>query len=307
MSHARRQTRWLVTGAAGQLGHHVATQLHESGARVVALTSTDLDVTVGAAVDAAIAAYRPDVVINAAAYTAVDAAETNEPLADAVNHIGPRLLTDAVRRSGGRLVHVSTDYVFDGTASRPYELDDPVGPQGAYGRTKLAGERAALALLPDRVHVVRTAWVYGGPGPNFVDTMLRLERERETLDVVADQIGSPTWVADLAAALIELGESTIPGGLLHYVNAGQASWCDLAREVFRLIGADPGRIHAIASAAYPRQARRPAWSVLSTRAWVAAGLRAPRNWQHALEAALRSAPNRVLFRGRCALNSAATI
>jgi len=210
--------------AVWTLGHHVSDQLRASGADVVAVTATGLDITDRAAVDETIAAYRPDVVLNAAAYTAVDAAETDEQPADAVNQHGPRLLAEAVRRCGGRLLHVSTDYVFDGTASRPYEIDDPVGPQGAYGQTKLAGERAVLGVLPDRAHVVRTAWVYGGPGPDFVDTMLRLERERETLDVVADQIGSPTWVADLAAALIELGASAVPADVLHYVNGGQASW-----------------------------------------------------------------------------------
>ena len=290
----RSDLRWLVTGAAGQFGHHVSDQLRASGADVVAVTATGLDITDRAAVDETIAAYRPDVVLNAAAYTAVDAAETDEQPADAVNQHGPRLLAEAVRRCGGRLLHVSTDYVFDGTASRPYEIDDPVGPQGAYGQTKLAGERAVLGVLPDRAHVVRTAWVCGGPGPDFVDTMLCLERERETLDVVADQIGSPTWIADLAAVLIELGASAVPAGALHYVNGGQASWFDLARGVFRLVGAEPSRIRPVDTAAFPRPARRPAWSALSTRAWVAAGLRAPRRWQDALAAALEGAPSRAM-------------
>jgi dTDP-4-dehydrorhamnose reductase len=153
----RSDLRWLVTGAAGQLGHHVSDQLRASGADVVAVTVMGLDITDRAAVDETIAVYRPEVVLNAAAYTAVDAAETDEQSADAVNQHGPRLLAAAVRRCGGRL-HVSTDYVFDGTASRPNEIDDPVGPQGAYGQTKLAGERAVLGMLPDRAHVVRTAW-----------------------------------------------------------------------------------------------------------------------------------------------------
>lgn len=294
MTPGPRDRRWLITGAAGQLGRHVTTQLRASGAEVVALTSSDLDITDRAAVDHAIAACRPHVVLNAAAYTAVDAAEEHERRADEVNHIGPRLLAEAVRRCGGRLVHVSTDYVFDGAGSLAYEIDDPVGPQGAYGRTKLAGERAVLSVLHDRAHVVRTAWLYGGPGPNFVGTMLRLERERETLDVVADQVGSPTWVADLARALIELGGSTVPGGVLHYANAGQASWFALAREVFRLVGADPRRVRPVDTAAFPRPARRPAWSVLSTRSWVAAGLHPPRRWQHALAAALAGVPSRAL-------------
>jgi dTDP-4-dehydrorhamnose reductase len=278
-------TRWVVTGAGGQLGHHLVDLL--AGADVFAPTRAELDITDAEAVRAALAEYRPDVVVNAAAYTAVDAAETDEDTADRVNHLGPRNLAEALAAAGsGRLVHVSTDYVFAGDASAPYEVDAPVGPTGAYGRTKLAGERAVLEALPERAHVVRTAWVYGGPGPNFVHTMLRLERERETVDVVADQIGSPTYVRDLAGALLELGRSAVPGGTLHYVNAGRASWFELAREVFRLAGADPERVRPTDTASFPRPARRPAWSVLSTAAWTRAGLTPPRPWADALAAAL---------------------
>jgi dTDP-4-dehydrorhamnose reductase len=278
-------TRWLVTGARGQVGTHLLRTL-DGGAddEVVGLASSDLDITDPAAVDDAIAQHRPDVVVNAAAYTAVDQAEQDEAAADRVNHRGPRLLAEALVRSGGRLIHVSTDYVFDGGASEPYEPGDPVNPKGAYGRTKLAGEQAVRAVLPDRSHVVRTAWVYGGPSGNFVDTMLRLERERETVDVVEDQIGSPTWAGDLATALVELGRAGAPAGVLHYANAGQASWFELARAVFRLAGADPERVRPTDSTAFARPAPRPAWSVLSTRAWVAAGLAAPRPWDEALAA-----------------------
>lgn len=276
--------RWLVTGSYGQLGTHALPLLE--GDHVVAVDVDTLDITDAGAVDAAIAEHRPDVVLNAAAYTAVDAAEENEPLAAAVNETGPRNLAESLARHGGRLLHVSTDYVFDGTASHAYEPDDPVDPQSAYGRTKLAGELAVRQALPDRSHVVRTAWIYGGPGPNFVDTMLRLERERDTVDVVNDQIGCPTWVGDLAAGLVELGRSDVPAGTLHFVNTGQASWFDLAREVFRLAGADPQRVRPTDSSTYVRPAKRPAWSVLSTAAWVAAGLTPPRAWQDALAACL---------------------
>jgi dTDP-4-dehydrorhamnose reductase len=275
--------RWLVTGGGGQLGTHAAALL---GNRAVVLSRPDLDITDPGAVERVIAEHRPDVVLNAAAYTAVDAAETDEPGAALVNETGPRLLAEALARHGGRLIHVSTDYVFAGDATRPYEPDDPTGPRTAYGRTKLAGERAVRAALPDRSHVVRTAWVYGGPSANFVDTMLRLERERDTVDVVADQTGSPTWVRDVAAALIELGDAAPPAGVLHYANGGQASWFELARAVFRLAGADPDRVHPTTSAAFVRPAPRPAWSVLSARSWTAAGLSAPRPWPEALAAAL---------------------
>ena len=282
------QMRWLVTGAGGQLGTHVVSQLRAAGADVVGVTRSELDITSAQDVADAVAGHRPDVVVNAAAYTAVDAAEDDEDSATRVNGIGPGVVAEALATLGGRLVHVSTDYVFDGSGERPYDIDDPVAPRTAYGRSKLAGELAVRSALGDRAHVVRTAWVYGGPGPNFVDTMLRLQTERETLDVVDDQIGSPTWVGDLAAALIELGGSTAPAGTLHYVNAGQASWFDLARETFRCSDADPERVHPTDSASFVRPAPRPAWSVLSTRAWVDAGLRPPRPWTEALAAALKA-------------------
>jgi dTDP-4-dehydrorhamnose reductase len=276
-------TTWLVTGAGGQLGTHLLELL--DGAAVVAVTRGDLDITDEAAVDALIGDTRPDVVLNAAAYTAVDAAEEQVEDAFAGNERGPRLLAEALGRHGGRLVHVSTDYVFAGDAARPYEPDDPTGPRTVYGRSKLAGEQAVRAALPDS-HVVRTAWVYGGPSANFVDTMIKLEQSRETLDVVSDQIGSPTWVRDLAAALIALGSAGVPGGVLHYVNAGQASWFELAREVFRLVGADPARVRPVSSEQFPRPAPRPAWSVLGTTSWTNLDLPAPREWQAALTAAL---------------------
>jgi dTDP-4-dehydrorhamnose reductase len=275
-------SRWLITGAGGQLATHALEQLTEAGDEVVALDEHQLDITDADSVAATVAEHRPDVVLNAAAYTAVDAAEQHEDLAARVNELGPRLLAEALAGQGGRLLHVSTDYVFPGDATAPYEIDDPVDPQNAYGRTKLAGERAVRAALPDRSHVVRSAWVYGGPGANFVDTMLRLERERDTVDVVNDQIGNPTYVGDLATGLIALGRTDVRAGTLHFVNSGQASWFDLAREVFRQAGADPDRVRPTDSAAYARAATRPAWSVLSTRSWVAAGLARPRPWQDAL-------------------------
>jgi dTDP-4-dehydrorhamnose reductase len=279
---------WLVTGGGGQLGSHAGELL---GDAAVVLSRAELDVADADAIERAIAQHRPEVVLNAAAYTAVDAAEDDEPRAALINETGPRLLAEALARHGGRLIHVSTDYVFAGDATAPYEPDDPTDPRTAYGRTKLAGERAVRATLPDRSHVVRTAWVYGGPSPNFVDTMRRLERERDTVDVVGDQVGSPTWVRDLAAAVVELGNAANaderPGGVLHYANTGQASWFELARETFRLAGADPDRVRPTTGAAFVRRAPRPAWSVLSTRSWTAAGLRAPRPWRDALAAALR--------------------
>ena len=277
--------RWLVTGAGGQLGSHLVELLADRD--VVGLTRGELDIRSPDAVEATITALRPDVVVNAAAYTAVDAAESDEHEAYAVNELGPRLLAGALARHGGRLVHVSTDYVFDGTSHRPYEPDDPPGPGTVYGRSKLAGERAARAALPS-CHVVRTAWMYGGPGANFVDTIVRLEQSRASIDVVADQFGSPTWVRDLAGALVALASSSAAPGIVHYVNAGTASWHELACEVFRLVGADPNRVRPVDSARFPRPAPRPSWSVLSTRSWTERHLPEPRDWRAALAEHLSS-------------------
>jgi dTDP-4-dehydrorhamnose reductase len=270
---SQSESPWLVTGAGGQLGTHLVELL---GPAAVGLSRADLDITSADAVDAAVRHAGPSVVVNAAAYTAVDAAESDEAAAYAVNATAVGHLAAAAAAHGARLVHVSTDYVFDGDASRPYEPSDRTAPRTAYGRTKLAGEALALAR---GAHVVRTAWVYGGPSANFVDTMLRLAAERATLDVVCDQVGSPTYVRDLAAALIELGRAPQPPSLLHYANAGTASWFDLAREALRAAGLDPQRVQPVSSAQFVRPAPRPAWSVLSTAAWTAAGLSAPREWR----------------------------
>lgn len=272
--------RWLVTGAAGQLGFRLMNAL--AGQDAVGVTHADLDITSAEAVDEVIASHRPDVVLNAAGYTAVDAAETDEAGALAVNRDGPANLARALARQRGSLVQISTDYVFAGDADRPYDVDDPTGPRTAYGRSKLAGELMVRELLPDRSTIVRSAWMYGGPGANFVDNIVRCERERDTLKVVADQAGSPTYVSDLANALVALGHRGRSYELLHYVNAGCASWFELARETFRLLDADPDRVRPTTTDRFPRPASRPAWSVLSTRSWVEAGLPAPREWRLAL-------------------------
>jgi dTDP-4-dehydrorhamnose reductase len=204
----------LVTGAGGQLGSDLLRVLSGvDGVRAVGVTRRDLDLTDSAAVGAALAGVRPDLVLNAAAYTAVDAAESDEDTAALVNATAPRLLARACARSGAGLVHVSTDYVFAGDASTPYEVDSPTGPKSAYGRTKLAGEQAVRAELPAASWVVRTAWLYGETGRNFVKTIVRLQQSHETLDVVDDQRGTPTWSRDLARGLVELARAVGgPGG-----------------------------------------------------------------------------------------------
>ncbi|MCW2571312.1 MAG: dTDP-4-dehydrorhamnose reductase [Frankiales bacterium] len=289
----------LVTGAGGQLGDDLLDQVR-SARDVFArgLTRKDLDVTDAFAVqdmvvgwDRIVRSDNPDhrlVVVNCAAYTAVDAAEEDEETAFAVNAAGPALLATACAKAGARLIHVSTDYVFPGDAERPYDVEDETGPKGAYGRTKLAGELAVREILPAASHVVRTAWLYGASGQNFVKTMVRLERERETVSVVDDQRGSPTWSRDLAAGLLALAGSNVPAGTLHATNRGETTWHGFTQAIFEELGADPTRVQPTTSDAFPRPAPRPPYSVLSPRAWDAAGLPPLQDWRSALSEAFRT-------------------
>jgi dTDP-4-dehydrorhamnose reductase len=229
------------------------------------------------------------VVVNAAAYTAVDAAEEDEDRAYAVNATGPALLAQACGANGAQLVHVSTDYVFPGdrTGGPAYDVDDETGPRSAYGRTKLAGEQAVRELLPDASWVVRTAWVYGATGANFVKTMARLESQRDTVSVVDDQAGSPTWSRDLARGLWALAREDARPGTYHCTNRGETTWHGFTQAVFEELGADPARVLPTDSASFARPAPRPAYSVLSPRAWEAAGLPQMPEWRAALAEAFR--------------------
>jgi dTDP-4-dehydrorhamnose reductase len=278
----------LITGAFGQLGSDVRVKAAESGLSATAFGSRDLDITdpdaVNTVLDDFARSHPGGVVINCAAYTAVDNAESDQDTAYAVNAAGPTHLAQAAVRHGLGLIHVSTDYVFPGDASEPYQIGDPTGPRSIYGASKLAGESGVRSTHPD-AHVVRTAWVYGATGPNFVKTMAKLEASKPTVDVVDDQIGSPTWSAELAAGLVELAESSVPGGVLHATNTGETSWFGFAQEIFRLLGADPERVRPTTSAAFVRPAPRPAYSVLSPQTWIDAGLQPLSSWQDALAAA----------------------
>ncbi|MEV6172379.1 dTDP-4-dehydrorhamnose reductase [Streptomyces sp. NPDC051954] len=281
--------KWLVTGAGGMLGRDLVEELRGRGEPVIPLDRAALDITVPDAVSAAFAEHRPDVVVNCAAYTAVDDAETDEERALRINGHGPRLLARACAAGGARLVHVSTDYVFAGDdMGTPYAEDHPPAPRTAYGRTKLAGERAVLEELPAAGAVVRTAWLYGVHGRNFVRTMIELEARRDTLDVVDDQRGQPTWSADVAATIADLGPRVGPAvhGVFHATSSGDATWYELAREVFRLLGADPDRVRPTGTEAFPRPAPRPAYSVLAHGRWQQIGLPVPRDWRAALNEAM---------------------
>ena len=279
-------TRWLIVGAGGMLGRDLVSALVADGEEVVGLGRRELDITDKAAVGAAVRACRPDVAVNCAAWTAVDDAEAHEDEASRVNGQGVAYLAAACAEGCGagetRLVHLSTDYVFAGDGRRPYAEDDAPAPHTAYGRSKLAGERAVRAMLPRSGYVVRTAWLYGAHGPNFVSTMMRLERERPAVDVVDDQRGQPTWTVDVAAQVMALARSRAPAGVYHATSSGEASWWEVAREVFGLLDADVERVRATSSSAFPRPAPRPAYSVLGHDAWALAGLEPIGEWRAAL-------------------------
>lgn len=263
--------RILVCGASGQVGHELVDRAPSHGLDVLGLSRTKLDITDGDHVCEVVEHFKPALIINAAAYTHVDNAETNVEQAYAVNRDGAARLAEAARKAGIGMMHISTDYVFAGDAKQPYRESDPVGPTGVYGASKRAGEEAIQQTLEQHL-IVRTSWVYGVHGHNFVKTMLRLGRQRDSLSVVADQMGCPTHAATLAEALLQLAqryarEGALAWGLYHYSGCSPCSWYDFAVEIFRQ-AAENGQLErvpqvtAITTAQYPTPARRPAWSVL---------------------------------------------
>jgi len=283
--------RIVISGAGGMVGRVLADQARRQGRDVLALTSSQWDITDAGAAERFVEAG--DVVINCAAYTKVDAAETDAERAYAVNAVGPENVAHACARAGADLIHISTDYVFSGffgTEQRhPYEIDDETGPLGTYGRTKLAGELAVLAAMPD-AHIVRTAWIYeGADGTDFVATMRRLAAGDAPVDVVADQVGSPTYVGDLVGALLQVTDGSIREPVLHAANEGEASRFEQAQAVFAAVGADPQRVRPVGSDRHPRPAPRPPYSALSGRQSAAAGLTPLRPWREALAETLKGA------------------
>jgi dTDP-4-dehydrorhamnose reductase len=251
--------RLLVTGTAGMLGRDVVEAARDAGHELAALTSSDLDVVDAPAVERAVAGARPDVVIHCAAFTDVDAAEERYQEALTVNARGAGNVAAAAAAAGAAVVHVSTDYVFDGAKAAPYVESDEPAPVSAYGRSKLEGERAVAAANP-RHTIVRSSWLFGVGGRNFVATMLRLGAERDEVRVVTDQVGCPTFTGHLARALVELSEREAPG-VLHVAGAGWCSWHDFAREIFREAGIEC-RVEPATTAELERPAPRPAYSVL---------------------------------------------
>jgi dTDP-4-dehydrorhamnose reductase len=290
----------LITGCKGQLGSELVRQAAHAKdipfARGIDLPEVDLTDPFATrdTVEEWARVVRSDslshklIVINPAAYTAVDKAEEDEETAYAVNAAAPAVLAAACMEVGAGMIQLSTDYVFPGDATEPYEVDSPTGPRSAYGRTKLAGEEAVRELLPHASWVVRTAWLYGAGGPNFVKTMASLEKTKDTVSVVDDQVGSPTWAGDLARGLLALARSDAAAGTYHGTNRGAVSWHGFAQAIFEELGADPARVLPTDSSTFVRPAPRPSYSVLSPAAWDGAGLPPLLGWREALAEAFKT-------------------
>lgn len=290
-------TRWLITGAAGMLGQDLVTVLRSGGAEVYGYDRAQLDITDAETIKVAMAEVRPDIVVNCAAWTAVDAAESHPDEAMAVNGDGAAGVAMACAALGARMVQMSTDYVFSGDATEPYAEDHRTGPRTAYGRTKLAGEHAVLKYLPSAGYIVRTAWLFGAHGPNFIRTMIELEGRQDEVRVVTDQTGQPTWTVDVARQVAMLADSDAQPGIYHATSSGATSWFGVAREVFGLLGADPERVRPTTTAELARPAPRPSYSVLGHDRWASAGLRPLPDWASSLRRAL---PDLALAAGRSA-------
>ena len=276
--------KFLVTGVKGQLGYDVCKVLSARGMEHRGVDIEDFDITNAKAAHDYIAAYRPDGVIHCSAWTAVDRAEDELEKVRAVNAEGPRNIASACKEIGAKLVYISTDYVFPGTGERFYEPDDPTGPLGAYGATKLAGEQAVQELL-ERYFIVRVSWVFGKNGNNFVKTMLRLAETKSELNVVCDQIGSPTYTADLAPLLCDMVVSD-KYGIYHATNEGICSWAEFAEEIFRLAGKRV-KVNPVPTSEYPTRAARPLNSRMSKAKLEEMGFSRLPDWHDALTRYLR--------------------
>lgn len=271
--------RILVTGASGQLGYDVERELERRGIEHLGTSSRELDITDREAVERLMQSYRPDAVVHCAAYTKVDLAEDEPERCWAVNADGTRNLAAACRKTGAKLLYISTDYVFPGTGERSYETGDPTGPVNTYGRSKLAGELAVQSLL-EKYFIVRISWVFGKNGNNFVKTMLRLAETKAELSVVCDQIGSPTYTADLAPLLCDMVQ-TERYGVYHATNEGTCAWSEFAEAIFELAGRQVV-VHPIPTSAYPTRAVRPLNSRMSKECLHSNGFQELPEWKNAL-------------------------
>jgi len=280
---------WLITGGSGQLGIAVSQELGERGILFHAWGSKDLDITKGPIVRDLVSQLSPKVIVNCAAWTDVYAAENSEARASRVNSDGAENVARGAKLSSAKLIHISTDYVFSGDSNTPWQVNDRINPQSAYGRTKADGESRVLATYPKNSSIVRTAWLYSPWGENFAKTMTRLAMNGDgVVRVVNDQMGQPTSSTDLAKQLVELGLSSSPEGVYHGTNSGQGTWFDFAQEIFKLAGVDENRIVGVSSSEYPRATKRPSYSVLSHDEWDRTSLNPMRDWRIALTEAMPS-------------------
>lgn len=283
--------KFLITGAKGQVGHCLTEQL-TGKAEILAVDRDELDITDQSAVKKIVKTFKPDVIINAAAHTAVDRAESEVELSEAINVKGPQYLAEAANEIGAMILHISTDYVFEGTGSGEYKEDDQTNPQGVYGRTKLAGE-IAVQQANSRSIILRTAWVFGEHGHNFVKTMLRLAKDRDSLGIVGDQFGGPTYAGDIAKTLIEIANQILAGkedafGVYHFTGKPYVSWYEFAKAIFaeaelqNILEKSP-LVNSIATSDYPTPAKRPANSRLDLTKIKQVFNIEPSDWQVALK------------------------
>ena len=278
--------KWMILGANGQLGQALQLELGLNNLEFVAFNHGQLDITHENDMSSAFHQIQPDVVVNAAAWTNVDLAEQEESSAYLVNAVGPRIAAQKSSEIGAKFVHISTDYVFSGSHRGPWAENDAPCPVSAYGRTKAAGERLVANENPAQTYIVRTAWLYSEYKSNFVKTMLKLaEEEFKSVEVVNDQVGQPTLASDLAVRIHQMIDQRLSPGIYHGTNSGEVSWCDFAREIFFLKGADPTRIVPVDSQYYSRPAKRPSNSVLGHKNWLNEGVNPMRDWKEALKSA----------------------
>jgi dTDP-4-dehydrorhamnose reductase len=278
--------KWLITGGSGQLGRAMAVELKKHNSDFISLNHSDLDITNSRQINECLNRELPDIVLNTAAWTDVDLAESHERLAWAVNAEGPKILAEACASVDAKLIHISTDYVFSGVADSPWGENTLLSPVSAYGRTKAGGERLILDTYAHGTYLVRTAWLYSPWGTNFVKTMIKIAlQDSKVINVVNDQIGQPTSASDLASQIYTMIDKNLTPGIYHGTNSGQASWFEVAQIVFSLLGQNVMRVEPISSEEFTRPAIRPAYSVLGHDNWNLKGVNPMKNWQTALEEA----------------------
>jgi len=279
---------WLILGGSGQLGIALSEELRCRGIAFKAWGRQELDITKAPIVRDAIAALSPSVIINCAAWTDVDGAESNEEMAYLVNSQGVENIAAAAKACGGKLIQISTDYVFSGSSEYPWKESDPKQPVSVYGASKASGEDKAIEIYREGSYIIRTAWLYSPWGKNFAKTISQKALRSESVNVVNDQFGQPTSAIELARSLVDFILSTAKPGIYHATNSGKASWFDFAQEIYRLLGKSDSFVESVASDAYKRPAQRPSNSVLSNQSWIEARLPPMSNWKTALAEVLPS-------------------